>query len=118
MKNGRRSGSRTSNAVRLTTAGSASTWPKSGLIVASRVRPAPSPRRASAPRLPSGRAARPSCPVGASVTSTPAAAYGISSNRRAGAIAAVSVSAPNHDAHAVRSRGTAIQKTSSWVGGT
>ena len=33
-KNGRRSGRRTSYAVRLTNAGSASTWPKSGLIVA------------------------------------------------------------------------------------
>ena len=37
-KNGRRSSKRTSNAVRFSTAGSASTWPKSGLIVASSVR--------------------------------------------------------------------------------
>ena len=35
MKNGRRSSKKVSNCVRLTTAGSTSTWPKSGLIVAS-----------------------------------------------------------------------------------
>ena len=38
-KNGRRSGKSTSKASRLTTAGSASTWPKSGLAVAVRVSP-------------------------------------------------------------------------------
>src|SRR5689334_169156 len=38
-KNGRRSGKNVSNASRLTTAGSASTWPKSGLTVAVKVRP-------------------------------------------------------------------------------
>src|SRR5205823_8835448 len=37
-KNGRCSLKKVSNAVRLSTAGSASTWPKSGLTVASRVR--------------------------------------------------------------------------------
>ena len=38
-KNGRRSLKNVSNAERLTTAGSASTWPKSGLTVALRVNP-------------------------------------------------------------------------------
>ncbi len=38
-KNGRRSGKNVSNASRLTTAGSASTWPKSGFAVAVSVRP-------------------------------------------------------------------------------
>src|SRR6185436_5795980 len=38
-KNGRRSEKNVSNASRLTTAGSASTWPKSGFIVAVKVRP-------------------------------------------------------------------------------
>src|SRR5687767_14395640 len=38
-KNGRRSAKNVSNAPRLTTAGSASTWPKSGLIVPVSVRP-------------------------------------------------------------------------------
>ena len=37
-KNGRRSWKNVSNAVRLSTPGSASTWPKSGLIVASSFR--------------------------------------------------------------------------------
>src|SRR4051812_19646378 len=39
MKNGRRSLKNVSNAVRLTTAGSASTWPKSGLTVEVNVNP-------------------------------------------------------------------------------
>ena len=38
-KNGRRSEKNVSNAVRFTTAGSASTWPKSGLMVPVNVRP-------------------------------------------------------------------------------
>jgi hypothetical protein len=38
MKNGRRSGKNVSNTPRFTTAGSTSTWPKSGFIVADRVR--------------------------------------------------------------------------------
>src|SRR5688500_20119955 len=38
MKKGRFSGNEVSNAVRFTTAGSASTWPKSGLNVASSVK--------------------------------------------------------------------------------
>src|SRR5207249_11710195 len=48
-KNGRRSWKNDSNAVRLRTAGSASTWPKSGLIVASSVRFGAIPYFRSAP---------------------------------------------------------------------
>src|SRR5687768_12657089 len=48
-KNGRRSSKNCSNADRFSTDGSASTWPKSGLIVASRVRLEPSPYLMSAP---------------------------------------------------------------------
>ncbi len=42
-KNGRRSGKKVSKALRLITAGSASTCPKSGSTVASSVNAAPSP---------------------------------------------------------------------------
>ena len=52
-KNGRFSGKRVSNAVRFTSAGSASTWPKSGLIAVSSVRFGPSPILTSAPTRPS-----------------------------------------------------------------
>src|SRR5213592_2024452 len=52
-KNGRRSPRKVSNADRLTTAGSTSTWPKSGLTVALRVRLEVSSTRASTPMRPS-----------------------------------------------------------------
>ena len=52
-KNGRRSSRNVSNAERFTTAGSTSTWPKSGLTVALRVRLDVSNTRASAPTRPS-----------------------------------------------------------------
>src|SRR5438270_9445474 len=48
-KNGRRSEKKVSNALRLTTAGSASTWPKSGLIVVVSVSPGVSAYFASTP---------------------------------------------------------------------
>ena len=51
-KKGRRSSKRVSKAVRLITAGSTSTWPKSGLTVASRVRFEPSRYLRSAPARP------------------------------------------------------------------
>ena len=53
MKKGRRSGKRVANADRLTSAGSASTCPKSGLNVASSVRFGPRPILKSAPTRPS-----------------------------------------------------------------
>src|SRR5947199_2524127 len=49
MKNGRFSWKNVSASLRFTTAGSTSTWPKSGFTVALRVRLGPSPMRASAP---------------------------------------------------------------------
>ena len=52
MKNGRFSANVVSNTDRFTSAGSASTWPKSGLIVASSVRFEPMPILTSAPTLP------------------------------------------------------------------
>ena len=48
-KNGRFSGKKVSNADRFTTAGSTSTWPKSGFTVPVSVSPAGSPTRTSAP---------------------------------------------------------------------
>src|SRR5438093_1196210 len=50
-KNGRRSEKNVSNPLRFTTAGSASTWPKSGLTVPVSVRPAPSLYFRSKPTL-------------------------------------------------------------------
>ena len=51
MKNGRRSWKNVSNAERLSTLGSASTWPKSGLIVPSTVRFEVTPYLKSAPAV-------------------------------------------------------------------
>ena len=51
MKNGRLSWKNVSNAPRLSTAGSASTWPKSGLIVPSSVRLDVTPYLKSAPAV-------------------------------------------------------------------
>ena len=50
MKNGRRSSKYVSNALRFTTAGSASTWPKSGFKVAVTVSPGVIANFASAPK--------------------------------------------------------------------
>src|SRR3954471_24060738 len=49
MKKGRRSLKKVSKALRFTSAGSASTWPKSGFTVASSVRLGPKPTFRSAP---------------------------------------------------------------------
>src|SRR5262245_16990667 len=54
MKNGRRSAKNVSNADRLTTAGSASTCPKSGLIVVVSVRPGVTAYFMSRPAAPDG----------------------------------------------------------------
>src|SRR6185295_9459409 len=54
-KNGRRSSRKVSNADKFTTAGSTSTWPKSGLIVALSVRLEVSNTRASTPTRPSAK---------------------------------------------------------------
>ena len=70
MKNGRFSGSRISNAVRLTTAGSTSTWPKSGLIVAATVSPDSGRNFASTPTLAPIVVRFASAPVGDSSTVT------------------------------------------------
>ena len=56
-KNGRFSGKKVSKSVRFTTAGSTSTWPKSGLTVASRAKLLPTLRRRSRPTLPKARGA-------------------------------------------------------------
>ena len=79
-KNGRRSLKYVSNALRLTTAGSASTWPKSGFTLAVSVRPGVSAYFRSSPIAPPGAAADSSGlpPVGCVVML--ASVYGSSSS--------------------------------------
>src|SRR5688572_16474441 len=81
-KNGRRSGKNVSNASRLTTAGSASTWPKSGFAVAVSVSPGVTAYFMSRPTEPPGSGES----VNGFETSTGAVStlpseYGISSKR-------------------------------------
>ena len=81
-KNGRRSGKNVSKASRLTTAGSASTWPKSGFAVAVSVRPGVTAYFRSRPSEPPGSGES----VSGSATSTWRVStlpseYGISSKR-------------------------------------
>ncbi len=55
VKNGRFSSKKVSKAVRLTTAGSTSTCPKSGLTAPTRAMPVPTPYRKSRPAPPKTR---------------------------------------------------------------
>jgi hypothetical protein len=85
-KKGRRSSKKLSNAVRLSCAGSASTWPKSGLIVASSVRLEDRPYLRSTPAVSlfgwSYRASPPLRPGPKSRVSFFTTVYGSSSRRR------------------------------------
>src|SRR5207249_10297034 len=86
-KNGRRSLKKVSRSLRFTTAGSTSTWPKSGLTVALSVRFEPSPIFASAPNP--GSSFEPSLnglPGGGWVNAARLVAYGEISRRRGGAM--------------------------------
>src|SRR6187551_2838028 len=81
-KNGRRSGKNVSNASRLTTAGSASTWPKSGFAVAVNVRPGVTAYFRSRPAVPPGSGELLSgSALSISRVSTLPSEYGISSKR-------------------------------------
>src|SRR5688572_15990907 len=115
MKKGRFSEKNVSNAERFTSAGSASTWPKSGLTAASSVRLGPSPILRSPPTRP--LRFRPLsngfCRSRLSFTVEAEATYGISSSRRAGLMPRIPRSVPIHDDQPLSFFGTGIQKTSS-----
>src|SRR6266550_3248438 len=86
-KNGRLSLKKVSRSLRFTTAGSTSTWPKSGLTVALSVRFEPSPIRASAPNP--GSTFEPSLngsAAGRRVNAARLVAYGMISRRRGGSM--------------------------------
>ena len=97
-KNGRLSLKNVSRSLRFTTAGSTSTWPKSGLIVALNVRFEPRPILASAPNR--GSNFEPSLnglPVGWRVNAARLVAYGRTSSRRGGSIRSMPTRSGNRD---------------------
>jgi hypothetical protein len=104
-KNGRRSSKNCSKALRLSTAGSASTWPKSGLTVASSVMFEARPIFASAPRASCCGCRKPVAPtpVRACVTFF-VTTYGATSTRRGGVSPSIPDTAPACDTYPCRSR--------------
>jgi hypothetical protein len=96
-KNGRRSVKNVSNALRFTTAGSASTWPKSGLIVDVNVSPGVSAYFMSIPiDAPGFDACASGLPPGRSRVRS-ATAYGSSSSRLGDAVIVRPPTSPNDD---------------------